>query len=347
MGETHHSIIEIALVVLELKQGRLELVDHFESLIRPDVNVPTKILELTGINTHDLQTAPRFVDLAQTIELYTRETTLVAQGARQDFELLKAHFDRIGVDYRRNFICTLNLARENDPELPSYDLKSLCRLYDIKLKHHHRALPDAMACAELFARIYTPRTYQHDEELGLLFKFTEAYPMIATSELKAFNLGAGLLFLYLDNKIVSIFPYEHGVVDVLKLLLKLAPHSFDRLSTQSYEHYLLALIDSQKLKKRFRPKLEVTPKISPEQGHLSYPQEHFQLDLVTKSGAEVALIFRDGRIQGILRADKMQFIKETAGLKRALLLYLRNAKNAKVRPYSLKTLKSREQSAGR
>lgn len=347
MGETHHSIIEIALVVLELKEGRLELVDHFESLVRPDVSVPSKVLELTGIKTNDLQSAPRFVDLAQTIELYSREATLVAHGARQDFELLREHFDRIGIDYRRNFLCTLSLARENDPELPSYDLKSLCRLYDIWLKDHHRALPDAMACAELFARIYTPRTYQHDEQLSLLLKFTEAYPMIATSELKAFNLGAGLLFLYLENKIVSIFPFEHGVVEVLKLLLKLAPHSFDRLSTQSYEHYLLALIDSQKLKKRFRPKLEIVGQAPMDLDQLTYPQEHFQLDLITKSGANIALIFRDGRIQGVLRDEKMQLLKETQSLKRSLLLYLRNAKNAKVRPYSLKTLKSREQATGR
>jgi DNA polymerase III alpha subunit (gram-positive type) len=45
------------------------------------------------------------------------------------------------------------LSRKYLPELPSKGLDLVCEALDYRMKHHHNALDDAIASAEIFIRI--------------------------------------------------------------------------------------------------------------------------------------------------------------------------------------------------
>lgn len=333
MGESHHRIIEIAVVVLEIGSDGPQVVDHFESLINPDIKVSHEIEKLTGISNSELIIAPRFVDVAATIELLTRDATIVAHGARCDFEMLQSHFEIIGIDYKRRYLCTQVLAKSNDPGLPAYDLKSLCVLYDIDLKEHHRALPDALACASLFMRIYGPKLQYFSLESEIIFKFLKRYPCVSFQEVNLLKSSDSLVFLYKENRIVGIHAFERGHIEVLKILLRLPENSFDRMSVKSYEHHLLALVDAVKLKKRFRPKLKIVSS-TVDPGLENYPQDDFALEFGPSS-----LIFRDNKLIGRKQGSDFWPIHETKAMRSQIISYLRNSRNAKVRKYSVRTLK--------
>ena len=50
-------------------------------------------------------------------------STLVAHNAEFDTRILKTEFDRLGFDYDRNSICTVELSRKLIPDEKSYSLR--------------------------------------------------------------------------------------------------------------------------------------------------------------------------------------------------------------------------------
>lgn len=337
MTSASDRIIEIGIILLELGAEGLAITDSFESLIRPDQKVPKNVLALTGINERELDVAPRFVDIAETIDLLTRDCTIVAHGVQGDYELLRSHFEMLGKSFLRKTLCSANMARENDPTIGAYDLLSLCRLYDIDLPKQHRALTDAVACAKLFTRIYLPKKKQFSALEELTYKVVQRFKFLSIKELNQNIQSPVLVFLYRDNKIVAIEPFRAGGESLIKGLLKLESDQFDRLSLKAYPHFLIALIDSIALRKRFRPAISLIE--SSKQSTQKYPQEDFELVLETRFGPHISVVFRGGKLHSIIKGESERRVKETGPLREAIQTYLATSKNAKVRPYQLRSLK--------
>lgn len=336
-GGAQDRIIEIGLILLELSDEGLQIIDSFESLVRPDSEVPKRVLELTGISAHELLSAPRFIDIAQTVELLTRDCSIVAHGVQGDFELLQRHFETLGIEFLRRTICTAQMARENDPEIGAYDLKSLCQLYDIELNSHHRALGDAIACAKLFTRIYLPKKKQFRALEELTYKVVQRFNFLSVKELNQNIHSPVLVFLYKENKIVAIEAFRAGGESLIKGLLKLERNQFDRISLKSYPHFLVALIDSVALRRRFKPSISILA--ASKTSEQKYPQEDFELLLETRFGPSISVVFRGGKLHSIVKGESERRVKETGPLREAIQTYLATSKNAKVRPYQLRSLK--------
>ncbi len=335
-------IIEIGLIILTLTPEGLNITDNFESLVRPDQKVPKSVLELTGISERELEVAPRFVDIADTVELLTRDCTIVAHGVQGDYELLRLHFESLGKEFLRKTLCTAIMARENDPSIGAYDLMSLCRFYDIELPKQHRAFADTIACAKLFSRIYLPKKRQFSAIEELLYKVISKFKGVHLKEINQNLTHPVVLFLYKEGKIVAIESFAAQGEILLKCLLKLGPQEFDRVSVKAYPHLLLAIVDSIALRKRFKPKLsliESAPKFAKD----SYPQEDFELELKTLFGPQTALVFREGKFHSVIKGERERRIKETKELRQALLRYLSNSRSAKVRNFQLRSLKKLSQ----
>lgn len=332
-------IIEIGIILIDEREEGMLFVDSYDSLVRPDQKVPTKVLELTGIDERELVSAPRFVDIAAHVELLTRDRIVVAHGVQGDFELLRAHFDSIGIDFRRKVLCTALLARENDPSIGAYDLLSLCRLYDIDFTHHHRALSDAIACAKLFTRIYQPKKRAYSALETLIYRTLTQFPKINLKELIVAKDEAVILFLYKDQKIICIEAFPPALDSLLKGLLKFKSGQFDKISLKTYPHYLLAIVDSTLLKRRFKPKLNFYERVDLVVGEGGYPQEDFELELETKGAMSASVIFRAGKLFSVMRNGSERRMKETKELRKAILRYLLSSKSAKVRSYRLKSIK--------
>ena len=125
-------------------------VDQFISLINPQKPIQEFVVKLTGINNKMLRNAPKFFEVAKRIVEITKDVTLVAHNAEFDARILKTEFDRLGFDYKRNSICTVELSRKLIPDENSYSLGKLCKSLGIPMSDRHRASGDALATVQLF-----------------------------------------------------------------------------------------------------------------------------------------------------------------------------------------------------
>lgn len=127
-----------------------EVVDQFISLINPERPIQQFVVRLTGINNQMLRNAPKFYEVAKRIVEITEDCILVAHNAEFDYRILQLEFDRLGFDYQRKSLCTVELAKDLLPEEESYSLGKLVRSLGIPLTDRHRANGDALATVKLF-----------------------------------------------------------------------------------------------------------------------------------------------------------------------------------------------------
>ena len=97
-----------------------------------------------------LRNAPKFYEVAKRIIEITEGCILVAHNAQFDTRILRTEFDRLGYDYQRESLCTVELAKKLIPDMPSYSLGKLVRSLGIPLSDRHRAAGDAKATVTLF-----------------------------------------------------------------------------------------------------------------------------------------------------------------------------------------------------
>ena len=127
-----------------------EIVDSFISLINPEKEIQPFVVNLTGINNKMLRTAPKFHEVAKRIVEITQDTVLVAHNAQFDYRILRTEFRRLGYNYERKTICTVDLSKVLLPEAESYSLGKLVRSLGIPVSDRHRANGDALATVKLF-----------------------------------------------------------------------------------------------------------------------------------------------------------------------------------------------------
>lgn len=127
-----------------------EITDRFISLINPERDIQPFVVNLTGINNAMLRSAPKFYEVAKRIVEITEDCILVAHNAQFDYRILRTEFQRLGFDYRRRTICTVELSQKLIPDAGSYSLGKLVRSLGIPVSDRHRANGDAQATVKLF-----------------------------------------------------------------------------------------------------------------------------------------------------------------------------------------------------
>lgn len=126
------------------------VIDQFISLVNPEREIQNFVVKLTGINQKMLRTAPKFYEIAKRIVEITEDCILVAHNADFDYRILRTEFRRLGFNYQRSSICTVELAKQFFPDAKSYSLGKLVRSLGIPVSDRHRANGDALATLELF-----------------------------------------------------------------------------------------------------------------------------------------------------------------------------------------------------
>ena len=97
-----------------------------------------------------LRTAPKFYEVAKRIVEITEGCIIVAHNAQFDYRILCTEFKRLGFEYKRESLCTVELSKYLIPDLPSYSLGKLVRSLGIPVSDRHRASGDAQATVKLF-----------------------------------------------------------------------------------------------------------------------------------------------------------------------------------------------------
>ena len=139
-------ITEIAIY----KFDGTEIVDQFISLVNPEIPIQPFVVKLTGINTAMLRLAPKFYEVAKRIIEITEGCTIVAHNASFDYRVLQLEFKRLGYEFQKPTLCTVELSKLLLPDAQSYSLGKLVRSLGIPIADRHRASGDAAATLKLF-----------------------------------------------------------------------------------------------------------------------------------------------------------------------------------------------------
>ena len=97
-----------------------------------------------------LRNAPKFFEVAKRIVEITEDCIVVAHNSQFDYRILRTEFRRLGFEFKRKTLCTVDLAKELIPGQDSYSLGKLTRALGIPVSDRHRAAGDAMATVKLF-----------------------------------------------------------------------------------------------------------------------------------------------------------------------------------------------------
>ncbi len=138
--------------------------DSYSTLIKPDMDVPYFITDLTGITNEMLTNAPKFYEVAKKIVELTAGRIFVAHNVRFDYQFLREEFKRLGYNFYRKQLCTVKLSRKLIPGHPSYSLGKICSDLGIEINGRHRAAGDALATVKLFEILLEKNELQKQKE---------------------------------------------------------------------------------------------------------------------------------------------------------------------------------------
>lgn len=140
--------------VIEIGAARIEngaVTAHFSMLVCPTDSIPTAVVHLTGITQEMTVGAPPIEEVMVAFRDFARDAVLIAHNHRFDLSFLDYEAERVwGTPFSRPVLDTLCLARRLHPDVPRHNLRDLAIMYATQTVPNHRALPDALATAEIF-----------------------------------------------------------------------------------------------------------------------------------------------------------------------------------------------------
>ncbi|MCH4888761.1 PolC-type DNA polymerase III [Acidaminobacter sp. JC074] len=149
LSAKHDMITEIGAV--KVRNG--SIVDHYSSLVNPQMDIPFKIVELTGI-TNDMVANERTIDqvLPEFLK-FCEGSAMVAHNAKFDIGFIKEQSMRQQLDFNPIVLDTLTLAKLLLTEIKRFNLKRISKYLNVSLVNHHRAVDDAGATAQIFIKM--------------------------------------------------------------------------------------------------------------------------------------------------------------------------------------------------
>ncbi|MDR2465556.1 MAG: ribonuclease H-like domain-containing protein, partial [Streptococcaceae bacterium] len=143
-------IIQIGIVLIENEK----IVSTYTTDVNPGRTISSRIQSLTGISNTQVENAPYFEDVADTIYSILKDTVFVAHNIYFDFPFLNAEFERVGLPPLKNHgIDTVELAQIFFPTLPSYRLQDIAESFHFVHENPHQADSDAWVTALLLIEI--------------------------------------------------------------------------------------------------------------------------------------------------------------------------------------------------
>lgn len=132
-------VIEIGL--LRVEKG--ELIEEYQTLINPEMEIPEFIIKMTGITQEAVAAAPRFEEIAEDVLSKFEDAIFVAHNSQFDYGFLKEEFRRLGYAFNMQQLCTVRLSRALYKEHKHHNLTALIERYNFACENRHRAFDDA------------------------------------------------------------------------------------------------------------------------------------------------------------------------------------------------------------
>lgn len=141
------SACSLALTIVNNDQ----IVDEFYSLINPQTEFNWRNIKVHGIHERDVADAPTFPELWEHIRpLFSPQQLVVAHNAPFDNSVLRKSLEFYQLP-STNYLTldTVKTSRNLLPGFSNYKLNMVCHELNIDLEHHHNALDDSQACANI------------------------------------------------------------------------------------------------------------------------------------------------------------------------------------------------------
>lgn len=155
-------IIEIGIIKIK----NMQVVQTFQSLVKPENPISSFSLQLTGIKASDVAMAPSFTDVLPEILPLLTDGIFVAHNVDFDYAFLQRALAKNNKKLAMQRLCTVKLYEYFYPNAFSHSLGALIERFGFETKNRHRAYDDALVLWEFYQRLL--RTHSEGEVIDAL-----------------------------------------------------------------------------------------------------------------------------------------------------------------------------------
>ena len=148
MNSRYNRVTDIGIVIVSKgKVGKT-----WTTLVNPKQEIDPWVAKYTHISQKMVDKEKPFSHYSQTVAGLLRETIFVAHNVDFDYGFIKSELKNSDIAIECPKLCTVKLARKLLPQMQNVHLDALSTFYGIKISRRHRALPDALATAEILLK---------------------------------------------------------------------------------------------------------------------------------------------------------------------------------------------------
>ena len=155
-------IIEIGAVKVE--NGTIT--ERFSEFVTPQVPIPFKIEELTGIRDDMVMGAETIEEILPRFMEFCEGCVMIAHNAEFDMSFIRKNCMDLDIPCDHTVGDTVAMARILLPALHRFKLDTVAKALKISLENHHRAVDDAECTAHIFVKFIEMLKERHIETLN-------------------------------------------------------------------------------------------------------------------------------------------------------------------------------------
>ena len=155
-------IIEIGAVKVE--NGTIT--ERFSEFVNPQVPIPFKIEELTGIRDDMVMGAETIEEILPRFMEFCEGCVMIAHNAEFDMSFIRKNCMDLDIPCDHTVGDTVAMARILLPTLHRFKLDTVAKALKISLENHHRAVDDAECTAHIFVKFIEMLKERHIETLN-------------------------------------------------------------------------------------------------------------------------------------------------------------------------------------